>query len=130
VFGVYVEQAQNIRRYLASRFGGNVTGPEDLRHNGIVVVARAEERFAVCSGNRIAAEDAEPLRARLETIKAADKATLKAMYKAQLRAQAPEGDTGAGLGFIGMARVASAPLEYSLRALDDGEWFFSLRVLV
>ena len=53
------------------------------------------------------------------------------MYKEQLRAPRVDGqEGGAGLGFLGMARAASAPLEYSLHDIGDEGWFFSLRVLI
>ena len=47
-----------------------------------------------------------------------------------MRKPKSESATGAGLGLIDMARKATAPLEYSLHAIDDGLSFFSLRVAV
>ncbi len=43
---------------------------------------------------------------------------IKQAYKQTLRAEAPEGSKGAGLGFLTMARDASAPLEYNFQPID------------
>lgn len=64
----------------------------------------------------------------LEKLRGLDKAGLKAVYKEQSRKPREAGASGAGLGLIDMARKATRPLEYSLRAVDDTYFFFSLEV--
>ncbi|MDQ5911574.1 MAG: hypothetical protein QG599_3672 [Pseudomonadota bacterium] len=126
VFAVYVEQAQNVRNYL-ERWQDAPEG-ERFAHSGIVVIARDRERYVISSGNLMAQADAAPLVARLEQLRALDKAALKALHKERLRQ--PLSDAGgAGLGLIEMARKAAIPLQYALTTVDEYV-FFTLRVVL
>jgi hypothetical protein len=126
VFAAYIELTQNIRHYAARK------GWDESEASATVVVARdADGRYVVSAGNVLEAVDGHALAARVEALAAMDKAQLKAEYKEQLRK--PREDSlysGAGLGLIDMARKASAPLACSLRKLDDGRAFISLRVVM
>ena len=127
VFAVYIEQAQNVRNYIA-RWEQH---PEQARltNSGIVVIAREGERYVVSSGNLLEQTGAPPLAAHLERLRALDKAGLKALYRERMR-QPLTAAGGAGLGLIAMARKATAPLEYTCSAVDERYVFFSLRVLI
>jgi hypothetical protein len=125
VFSTYVEQAQNIRRYCARTFPGDTD-----RHRGIVMIERVGDHYAVCAGNYVLTSDVPALRARIEQVRGADKPALKAMFKTQLHAETPPDAEGAELGFISMARAASAPLEYSFEPVDGVLTRFALRVLI
>lgn len=124
VFGAYIELTQNIRHY-AARKGWNET-----EASATVVIARdVEGHYVVSAGNILDAADGPELEARVKKLASMDKAQLKAEYKEQLRKPREEGAaTGAGLGLIDLARKASEPLSCSLRTLDDGRAFFSMRV--
>lgn len=126
VFGAYIELTQNIRHYAASK------GWNDSEASATVVIARdGDGRYVVSAGNVIAAEDGPALAARIDSLALLDKAQLKARYKEQLRRpRDPASGSGAGLGLIDLARKASAPLVCSLRTLNDGRGFFSLRVVM
>lgn len=126
VFGAYIELTQNIRHY-ATRKGWDVTAA-----TATVIIARdAEGHYVVSAGNFVDALDGPELEARVNALAAMDKAQLKAQYKEQLRKPHEEGAiTGAGLGLIDLARKASEPLACSLRTLDDGRAFFSMRVVM
>lgn len=119
VFSVFVEQAQNLKNYTSARLDGI----------GTLAIARDGDRYVVSSGNMIRPEDGSDLRARLDEIVAADADTLKVMYKTRLRQPLEEG-SGAGLGFLTMARKATDPIEYSI--LDSvGEYdFFTITVTI
>jgi hypothetical protein len=126
VFAVYVEQAQNVGNYLR-RWEREPNGARII-NSGIVVIARDGERYVISSGNLLAPEDAAPLTARLEQLRALDKIGLKALHKEKLRQPLNEWG-GGGLGLIQMARKAAAPLQYALTTVD--EWvFFTLRVVI
>lgn len=127
VFAVYIEQAQNVRNYIA-RWERH-SDQARLENSGIVVIAREEARYVVSSGNLLSRADAPALAARLERLRALDKAGLKALHKEQMRQPLTE-EGGAGLGLTEMARKASEPLEHMLRAVDDQYLFFSLRVVI
>lgn len=127
VFAVYIEQAQNVRNYIA-RWEQH---PEQVRlaNSGIVVIAREGKRYVVSSGNLLDQADAPPLVARLERLRALDKTGLKTLYKEQMR-QPLTAEGGAGLGLTEMARKSVEPLEHTLSAVDDRYVFFSLRVVI
>jgi hypothetical protein len=126
VFAVYIEQAQNVGNYLR-RWEPEPNGAR-IAHSGIVVIARDGERYVVSSGNLIAPEDVAPLTARLEQLRALDKAALKVLHKEKLREPLSE-TGGGGLGLIEMARKAATPLQYALTTVD--QWvFFTLRVVI
>ena len=126
VFAVYIELTQNIRHYAASKGWG------DSEACATVVIARdADGRHVVSAANRLEAADGQALARGVEALAAMDKAQLKAKYKEQLRKpRDAEAGSGSGLGLIDMARKASAPLACSLHMLDDGQAFFSLRVVI
>lgn len=126
VFGAYIEMTQNIRHYVARK------GGSDAEAAATVVIARsADGNYVVSAGNIVDAADGPELVARVDTLAAMDKAQLKAHYKEQLHKPRENGSTtGAGLGLIDLARKASEPLSCSLRTLDDGRAFFSMRVVL
>lgn len=119
VFSVFVEQAQNLKNYTTTRLPGI----------GTLAIARDGENYVVSSGNMILPEDAAGLRTRLDQIIAADAATLKSMYKTQLR-QPLEDGAGAGLGFITMGRKASGQIEYSIMDSVGTNDFFTITVTI
>ncbi|MCG5241559.1 SiaB family protein kinase [Azospirillum doebereinerae] len=129
VFSVYVEQAQNVRNYTASR---EALGRPIPANSGIVVIAKDGDHYVVSSGNLVEAEDVPGLSASLEKLRGLDKAGLKAAYKEQTRKPRDSmgAGSGAGLGLIDMARKATRPLEYSVRAVDSRYYFFSLEVQI
>lgn len=126
VFGAYIELTQNIRHYAASK---GWAAPEA---SATVVIARdAEGRYVVSAGNVVDGADGPELEARVKALAEMDKAQLKAQYKEQLRKPREEGAvSGAGLGLIDLARKAAQPLTCSLRTLEDGRAFFSVRVVM
>ena len=126
VFGIYVEMTQNIRHYAAHQ------GYSDTLSAATIVVARdAEGHYVVEAGNVTEAADGERLVRRIEELGAMDRAALKAVYKAQLRApREDDASSGAGLGLIDIARKTSAPLTASSESIDGGRAFFSLRAVI
>ncbi|MEQ8440590.1 MAG: SiaB family protein kinase [Alphaproteobacteria bacterium] len=128
VFACYIEITQNIRHYAESR--GRDEAHIAQLNKGTVLIARDEDQYSVVSGNLILAEDAAALQQRLEAVVAMDPDALKAAYKERLRAPLDDGATGAGLGFLQMARKASQPLSFSISDAQDGHKFFSLTVTI
>jgi hypothetical protein len=128
VFAVYIELTQNIRHY------AETTGADEAEiarlNASTVLIARKGERYEVISGNLIRNEDADGLSERLETVAYLDADELKAAYKERLRAPIETNATGAGLGFLQMARKASAPIEFDISDVDDRFSFFSLTVTI
>ena len=98
VFGIFVEQAQNVIRYSKDRIAEGGTGT--------VAISRAEDGFLIEAINPMDDENAEGLQKNLDELKAMDSKELRKAYKQRLREGPPEGSKGAGLGFIEMARKA------------------------
>ncbi len=126
VFGAYIEMTQNIRHYAAHK------GWNESEASATVIIARdAEGRYTVSAGNIVDAADGPALAERVSALAAMDKAQLKAYYKEQLRKPREDGaTTGAGLGLIDLARKAAEPLACTLKTLNDGRAFFSMRVVM
>lgn len=125
VFAVYIEQTQNVKKYIAQK---------DFRDNAyndsIITIARKDEKYIISSGNIVAKEDMPALLEKLKQINGLDKAGLKKLYRQQLRCELPEGSSGAGLGLIDIARRASEKLTYTADEIDPSHDFFSLNVVV
>jgi len=126
VFAVYIEQTQNVRKYIETK-----KFPVQRFFAPIVVIASLEKgAYAISSGNVIEKADESDLLHRLERINSLDKAGLKKLYREQLRQELPPGSRGAGIGLIDMARRATQPLNYAVNSLDETYDFFSLTVVV
>jgi len=125
VFAVYIEQAQNIRAYLARK-----QFREPGAGNAIIVIARQGERYVVSSGNIVAAPDQPALAGRLEQIRGSDAAGLKRMFKERLRSDERSPGGGAGMGLIEVARRCTQPLEYAFHSVDADHSFFCLTAVV
>lgn len=130
VFAIFVEQMQNIIRYSAEKESAAGASGAGVRVNeiryGILTIGRNERGFTVKTGNLVHAEDVVRLRPRLEQIATADKATLKALYKEQLKAGPDAFSKGAGVGFVEIARRASAPIVFDFAPVDERFAFFAL----
>lgn len=125
VFAVYIEQAQNIRAYLARK---QFREPEAA--NAIIVIARKGDRYIVSSGNIVEAGDQPGLAGRLEEIRGTDAAGLRRLFKERLRSDTRSPNGGAGMGLIEVAKRCAQPLEYAFHPVDAEHSFFCLTAVV
>ncbi len=123
VFSVYIEMAQNIRRYSQAQGFENEAAT-------IVISREASGNYVISATNSVRDADGSALLERLQQLEHLDKNELKAVFKTQLRQPRASLSGSAGLGLIDMARKASSPLRYSLKPLVDGLSLFSLRVIL
>lgn len=123
VFSVYIEMAQNIRRYSQAQGFENEAAT-------IVISREASGNYVISATNSVRDADGSALLERLQQLEHLDKNELKAVFKTQLRQPRASLSGSAGLGLIDMARKASSPLRYSLKPLGDGLSLFSLRVIL
>ena len=119
VFGIFVEQAQNVIRYSKDRIAEGGTGT--------VAISRAEDGFLIEAINPMDHENAEGLRKNLDELKAMDSKELRKAYKQRLREGPPEGSKGAGLGFIEMARKAD---RFEFDCVGSTELLFVFKVCI
>jgi len=120
VFHVMVECLQNISKHADAQHDS----PYGKR--GIFMIYRAENEYAVITGNMIKIEKKTGLQELLEKINEMSKEELKALYKKQIREGALSEKQGAGLGFIDIARKTGEKLEYHFIDVDEEYSFFML----
>ena len=119
VFGIFVEQAQNVIRYYKDRIAEGGTGT--------VAISRAEDGFLIEAINPMDHENAAGLQKNLDELKAMDSKELRKAYKQRLRDGPPEGSKGAGLGFIEMARKAD---RFEFDFVGSSELLFVFKVWI
>jgi hypothetical protein len=131
LFSSFVELSQNIIHYSSDALGPDGSDKGGLRQGAVCITAR-DGQYVMWCANPIASTDAERLRDKLEPLRNMSIEEIKQAYKASLRAETPEDSKGAGLGFLTMARDASAPLEFSFapRADEPGTTLFCLKATI
>jgi hypothetical protein len=129
VFSMFIEQMQNVVRYSGTSEINDPSAPARFQV-GVVTVGYDGNHYFVASGNRVVKAEVNRIREKLEKIRSMDKDQLKAFYKEMRKSDTPGDSTGAGLGFIEMARKADKPLEFEFSELNDTESFFSLITLI
>jgi hypothetical protein len=125
VFSVYIEQAQNVRNYLARK-----SFADAAHNNAIIVIGRRGEHYVVSSGNIVESTDVSALSARLDSLTRLDAEGLRRLFKEQLRATTRTEGGGAGMGLIEIARKSSETLQYAFHPVDERFRFFCLTAVV
>jgi hypothetical protein len=106
VFSTFIEMAQNILHYAAD------PAAQDEARYGALAVSQVDGRFAVMCGNLVATGSVPRIREKILAVQAMSPDEIKDAYKRQLRGETDAESKGAGLGFLTMARDASAPIEF------------------
>jgi hypothetical protein len=131
LFSSFVELSQNIVHYSASSLHPEAEDGGAIRE-GAVCISKDGDRHLMLCVNPIATADVDHLRNKLEPLRNMSIEEIKQAYKVSLRADTPEDSKGAGLGFLTMARDASAPLEFAFhpRADEPGTTLFCLMAII
>ncbi|QJP71173.1 SiaB family protein kinase [Burkholderia glumae] len=131
LFSSFVELSQNIVHYSSNALHAGEDGRGDVRE-GAVCISQNGEHYVMWCVNPMATSQVENLRAKLEPLRNMSVEEIKQAYKITLRAETPEDSKGAGLGFLTMARDASAPLELAFhpRAGESGITLFCLMAII
>lgn len=131
LFSSFVELSQNIIHYSSDSLLSDNPASGDVRHGAVCISADADRYLMLCV-NPVAAEDIDDLRDKLEPLRTMSIEQIKQAYRTSLRAEAPPDSRGAGLGFLTMARDASAPLEFAFhpRADQPGTTLFCLKAVI
>lgn len=116
VFGVFIEQAQNIIRY--SHHKTKSSGDSI----GTIAISVIEDGFLIEAVNVIAPEKRVMLEDTLSELSTKDQEELRTLYKQRLRDGPPDDSVGAGLGFIDMARRVSR-FEFDFKNTEEGDLF-------
>lgn len=123
VFSVYIEMAQNIRRYAQDRRFEAEAATVIISHNN-------NGRYVISASNLVLRDDGLALIEKIQHLAHLDKDGLKTAFKTQLRQPRSTLAGSAGLGLIDMARKASAPLKPVLQPVDSDRSLFSLCVIL
>ena len=127
VFGVFVEQVQNIMFYSAETRldeAGN-----ELR-SGIAVVGKEQQAFYILCGNLVDRDERDRLERLLAELVKKNRDELNSMYKQRLKEGSAETRRSAGLGLIEVARKSSRPLAYSFCEVDNTFCFFASKAMI
>jgi anti-sigma regulatory factor (Ser/Thr protein kinase) len=116
VFGVFVEQAQNIIRY--SHQKTKSTGDSV----GTIAISTTDDGFLIEAVNVVTETKRDVLEATLVDLSVKDQKELRKLYRQRLKDGPPEDSKGAGLGFIEMARRVKK-FEFDFQAHESGAVF-------
>jgi hypothetical protein len=121
-------RSHRLRFHVVRKSGGRSQGYGELLSSATVVVGRGDTGgYQVLAGNIVEPADGIAMRERITELAQMDKASLKQLYKQQLRT--PRSDdvcSGAGLGLIDVCRKASEPIACELVDTQDGRSFLSV----
>lgn len=127
LFSSFIEMTQNIVHYSSEKAGNEEAS---MRH-GAMFISLTDQRYYLHCANPVNADAAVKLRQKLEHLRSLTIDEIKLEYKEMLRSETPPDSKGAGLGFLTMARDASAPLEFDFsEAGTDGTSMFYLRATI
>lgn len=126
MFSIFVELAQNIHRYSSEKFmvENKPVGA------GIVLVNEFKTYYTLISGNIIENHNLEKLKCHLDFVNQLDEEALKNYRKDKLKQKREDGDKGAGVGLIDIARKASRQIELRIKSLDSNKSFISFYILL
>jgi len=130
IFGIFVEQVQNIIRYSTDRIEQEGVDSDHEISSGLLLVGKEDDKFFTICGNMVSTKDIPRLSENLESIRYMDKEELKKLYKEKIRHDSDEHSKGAGIGFIEIARKSSEPFEYGFKNAEGCESFFFLKAFV
>lgn len=140
LFSTFIEMAQNVLHYAAPLPAAD-TGPRQALSapvpQGAIGVGRIDAQtcaqeagpdqapacFWIACSNAVRSEHVPRLAAKLDAVRAMSHPEIKAAYKAQLHntdhGTSDDISRGAGLGWLTIARDASAPLQYHIATGED-----------
>lgn len=114
IFSSFVEMSQNIMHYSSDVLTPDVLQSQ-MRRGSFCIGMQGDSFFLLCA-NPVSNGNVDKIRDKLTPLHTMSIEEIKAAYKSALRDATPEDSKGAGLGFLTMARDASAPLEFEFVA--------------
>lgn len=131
LFSSFIELSQNIVHYSSVALQASGIGGGAIREGAVCISTDGERHLMLCV-NPIATADVDSLRDKLEPLRSMSVEQIKKAYKITLRSETPQDSKGSGLGFLTMARDASAPLEFAFhpRAGEPGTTLFCLMAII
>jgi len=118
LFSVMVESLQNLRAHGARSEQGNMAT--------CVVVGAEEGHYLVDTGNPVANDEVNDLKARIERINAMERLQLRAFYMKVLSDGSRSEKGGAGLGLITLVLRSKNPIEFAIDQINDEYGYLKL----
>lgn len=118
VFSSFIEMIQNALHYSPLILDNS---PEKI---GAITVGRKDGHYFIVCGNLVDKTYIPRISEKIDLVNSMTKDEIKAAYRAQLRNDEHESDAvskGAGLGFLTLARDASAPISYVFQPVAEYE---------
>jgi hypothetical protein len=118
VFSSFIEMIQNALHYSPLVLDSS---PEKI---GAIAVGRNQGHYFIVCANLVDKTYIPRISEKIDLVNSMTKDEIKAAYKAQLRNEEHESDEvskGAGLGFLTLARDASAPISYLFKPATEFE---------
>lgn len=131
LFSAFIELSQNVLHYSADALPSDPPERAQLGQ-GSVCITHLDGHYQMLCANPIASAKVEALRERLQPLCSMSLEQIKQAYRESLRAETPADSKGAGLGFLTMAREASAPLEFAFHPSTQhpGTALFCLKAII
>lgn len=120
LYHVMVECMQNICKHSANPLTGEDVNPG----SGIVMLGEKGDFFTLTTGNAIANEKVDQMKATLDEFNALEPAEVKTKYKEMIKASRLSEKAGAGLGFIDIIKKTGNKIEYHFEPMNDVSSFF------
>lgn len=118
IFSSFVEMSQNIMHYSADTLTPDAGAEPQMRRGSFCIGMNGDSFFVLCA-NPVSTENVAKIGSRLEPLRSMTMEEIKHAYKKALREETPADSKGAGLGFLTMARDASAPLQFEFAQESD-----------
>jgi len=98
--------------------------------SGMVSISQQDGEITIVCGNRIQRSDSIKLKEILEQLQAADKDTIRQLYREGMSRSNEHEGPGAGLGLLEIARRASHPISFAFMDVDDlhVDFFLAARI--
>jgi len=120
VFSVFMEGMQNLIWH----------GRTTQNASGMVCISQQNDEITIVCGNRIKRTDSVKLGEILEQLQAADKDTIRQLYREGMSRSNEHDGPGAGLGLLEIARRASHPISFAFIDVDTShvDFFLAARI--
>jgi len=132
IYSVFIEQLNNMLMYSAQKTQFKVESGKNAAYpKGTLVFGKYNDAFFLQTGNIMKYDNVKLVKNRIDYLNSLDREEKRKYYKEQMKLKDTNMESkGAGLGFIEIAKRASAGLEYSFNELKDGLVFFTLYVTI
>jgi len=120
LYHVMIECLQNVAKHADSED----TGKSIIPGRGIFMITNSDEEYAVTTGNVIANDRIEEIKAMLNKFNSLGKDEIKAEYKKMIKASRLSDKAGAGLGFIDIVKKTGNKIEFHFDKINDKASFF------